>query len=120
MKREISLSALRWPRVEAIGKMQSRSFSRRGRDVGSREERGGEGLKGESAVGNVDGVLCVKGESASVVADGGLVEEKNVIGACAGGDWQRRRRGAELAAPVAEGEMGDGCACGEKTDGGVK
>lgn len=80
------------------------------------KRREGERLNGASAVDDVDGFLCAKGESAWVAAAGVLVEERDIYRACAGRDWERRRLDGPLVPLGAGWEIGEVCACKEKTD----
>lgn len=72
-----------------------------------------------SAGDDTDGVPCVEGEDALVIAVGVVVEKENVTGVCAGKSWEGRKRGGRLVLLGAEGEMGAVCVgrkkkCGDR------
>lgn len=71
VKRDISSSLPRWPRVGAIKEMERMTCSRRGL-----RRRGEEDRNGASAVDEADGVLCAARGGALVVVVGVLVEER--------------------------------------------
>lgn len=73
---------------------------------------------GASAADNVDGVLCEEEEGAMVVVINVFVGEENIIGACAKRGWERRRMGGRLVLLGAGREIGEVCACIEKTSAG--
>lgn len=95
VKREISLLALCWLRVEAIEERQKKNCSRWGREVGFEREGVVRG-NGAGAVEDVFGVHCGEGESGLVVVDGVWAEEETVVVRSAEGAGREAEEGSIL------------------------